>query len=63
MRIVIRVKPRSGKRGVEKIDDGNYIISVMSPPMEGKANKEVVEVLADYFKISKSKVMKKVIAK
>ncbi len=56
VKIVIRVKPRSSKRSVEKIDDSNYIVSVMSSPMEGKANKEVIEVLANYFKIAKSKI-------
>ncbi|MDP3710474.1 MAG: DUF167 domain-containing protein [bacterium] len=56
MRILVRVKPRAKTAGVEKLEGQNYIVSVKSPPIEGKANKEVIDVLADYFGVAKSKV-------
>ena len=56
MKILIRVKPRAKTAGVEKLEGENYIVSVTEPPIEGRANKEVIEILADYFKVSKSKV-------
>jgi uncharacterized protein (TIGR00251 family) len=49
MKITIRVKPNARKNEVKQIDTKNYIVSVTAPPMEGKANEKVVEVLAEYF--------------
>ncbi|MEM0215607.1 MAG: DUF167 domain-containing protein [Archaeoglobaceae archaeon] len=55
MRIAVRVKPNSKKSKVEKVGE-EYVVSVRSLPVEGRANDEVIEVLADYFKVSKSKI-------
>lgn len=52
----IKVRPRAGKRQVEKISSSEYKVSVLSPPTKGKANREVVEVLASYFGLSLSQV-------
>jgi uncharacterized protein len=49
MKITIRVKPNARKNEVKPIDAGNYIVSVTAPPVEGKANDKVIEVLAEYF--------------
>jgi len=49
MKITIRVKPNARKNEVKQIDTRNYIISVTAPPVEGRANEKVVEVLAEYF--------------
>jgi len=49
MKITIRVKPNARKNEVKKIDAGNYIVSVTAPPVEGKANEKVIEVLSEYF--------------
>jgi uncharacterized protein (TIGR00251 family) len=49
MKITIRVKPNARKNDVKQIDAGNYIVSVTAPPVEGKANEKVIEVLAEYF--------------
>jgi uncharacterized protein len=49
MKITIRVKPNARKNEVKQIDTKNYIVSVTAPPMEGKANEKVIEVLAEYF--------------
>ena len=55
-KITITVKPNSKKPGVEKISDDQYIIRVSQPPIDGKANQAVIEILADYFDLSKSKI-------
>jgi len=47
--IAIRVKPNSRRNEVEKLEDGTYLVRVTSPPVEGKANEKVIEVLAEYF--------------
>jgi len=56
MRIVIKVKPNSKKPGVEKLENGELLVKVNAPPVDGKANLAVIEVLADYFGVSKSKI-------
>ncbi|MGC8972493.1 MAG: DUF167 domain-containing protein [bacterium] len=55
MRITVKVKPNSERQGV-KIENNIYTVNLNSPPIEGKANKELIEVLSDYFDIPKSKI-------
>lgn len=56
MKISIVVKPNSKRPGVEKLPDGSYRVAVKSPPVDGKANEEVVEALARYFKVPKKNI-------
>ncbi len=55
MVIKVRVKPSSRRSGVEKRGEV-YVIHVKSPPVEGRANKELIEVLSDYFGVPKSSI-------
>ncbi len=55
-RIWVTVKPRARTEEVIKSDDGQYIASVHAPPQEGKANKALIELLANYFSVPKSSV-------
>ncbi|MBI2620394.1 MAG: DUF167 domain-containing protein [Ignavibacteriales bacterium] len=48
MRVSIRVRAHARRNFVEVGDDGNLIVSVTAPPVEGKANKKVIEVLSEY---------------
>lgn len=52
----MQVKANSKKESVEKLDDGTFIVRVGTPPIEGRANKRVQELLAKYFKVAKSRV-------
>ncbi len=54
MRINILVHPNSKKPRVEKDILGQLNVYVTAPPVEGKANKAVIETLAEYFQIKKS---------
>ena len=56
MRISIRVKPNARRNEVEDLGGGKYRVSVTAPPVDGKANEKVVEVLAEYFKKPKRAV-------
>lgn len=56
MRVYIKVIPRSSVNKVEKISEGEYKVKITAPPVDGEANKKLVEVLADYFDVSKSQV-------
>jgi len=56
MIIVVVVNPHSRFEKIEKIDDKNYQASFNVAPEKGKANKKLIEMLADYFEVSKSMV-------
>ncbi|MCK5080963.1 MAG: DUF167 domain-containing protein [Candidatus Moranbacteria bacterium] len=56
MRIYLKVITRSSQQKTEKISEGEYKVWVNSVPEKGKANQEVIEVLANYFEVSKSEV-------
>ena len=49
MKITVRVKPNARKNAVEKLDEKTFLVHVNVPPVEGKANEKVIELLADYF--------------
>jgi uncharacterized protein len=50
MKITVQVKPNSRKETVTVRDDGVYVVQVAVPPVEGKANERLVEILSDHFK-------------
>jgi len=56
MRITVKVIPRARKRDVRKQPDGSYKIKVLSPPINGKANREVREIIARKFGVKLSRV-------
>jgi hypothetical protein len=49
MKINIKVKPNSQEQKIEQID-GLYIVNLKSPPVENKANLELIHLLKKYFK-------------
>ncbi len=55
-KIWVTVKPRTKTEEVRKTDDGQYIATVHAPPQKGKANKALIELLANYFSVPKSSV-------
>jgi hypothetical protein len=56
MKIFVKAKPSSKEERVEKVDDENYIVSVKEPPVKGLANQAIIRSLAEYFKMSQSKI-------
>ncbi|MCK4256624.1 DUF167 domain-containing protein [candidate division WOR-3 bacterium] len=56
MRIIVKVIPRARKREIKKQPDGSYKIKVVLPPVNGKANKEVIDIVAKEFGIRTLKV-------
>ena len=56
MDIAIEDEIRDTEDKIEKIDDANYTVYVMAPPIDGKANAAIVKLLADHFDISQSLV-------
>ena len=55
MRIRVKVFPNAKLNKIDKVDDV-YLVRVTAPPIEGKANKAVIELLAKHFKVSKSEI-------
>lgn len=54
MKISVAVKPNSKKESVEAQADGSYIVRVNAPPVEGRANERVIELLSDFLGRPKS---------
>lgn len=54
MRIYVKVIPRSSKNEVVKIAEGEYKVKLTAPPVDGHANKMLLDILSDYFGVSKS---------
>lgn len=54
--VSVRAQPRSSKSGVEGILGDALKVRIRSAPVDGKANKELVETLADAFSLPKSRV-------
>jgi len=62
--MIINVKVITGARktevlGIENNLFGNEILKVKisTPPVEGRANKELIRILSEYYKVSKNKVL------
>lgn len=68
MKIIVKVKPSAKVEKVERVDQPmlNFIggardlpvykVSVKEPPVDGKANKAVIRILAGHFKTSPLKI-------
>jgi len=56
MRVRVKVIPRAKKNNVAQADEGSFRVYLTAPPVEGKANAALVEVLADHFKVKKRQV-------
>lgn len=54
--VAVRVRPRSSRAGFESVLEDALSIRLRSAPVEGKANKELIETLADLFDVAKSRV-------
>jgi uncharacterized protein (TIGR00251 family) len=49
MKITVHVKPNARTNEVELKDDGSYLVKVSVPPIEGRANEKLIEILAEHF--------------
>ena len=52
----VRAQPRSSRSGVDGVVGDALKVRIRSAPVDGKANKELVETLADFFGVAKSRV-------
>lgn len=57
MNIHIRVKTKARIAKVEKVDETHFIVWTHTIPEKGKANRDVIKLLADYFNIPQAKIL------
>ncbi|MEK6689770.1 MAG: DUF167 domain-containing protein [Nitrospirota bacterium] len=55
MKLLVTVKPRSRQQKIEKTTTG-YTAYVREEPVENRANRALIELLAEYFGVTKSQV-------
>jgi uncharacterized protein (TIGR00251 family) len=52
----IKVIPRSSKKEIAGASNGIVKVKLTSPPVEGEANAQLIELLSKHFKVSKGSV-------
>ena len=52
----MKVKPNARASGFTQSPEGTWLARVKSPPVDGKANEEVIALVADHFRCPKSAV-------
>ncbi len=56
MKIKVKAIPRSSQQHIIESLEGDLKVKLKSPPVGGQANQELIELLAKYYKVSKSQV-------
>lgn len=54
--IQVKVKPGSSRSTFARADDGSYVAYLHARPVDGKANAELIEIVARHFDCAKSAV-------
>ena len=54
--IEVKVEPRSSKKGLAGVLGNKLKVKLTAPPVDGAANEQLVEVLAEAFDIKKSAI-------
>lgn len=57
MKINVLAKTNSKNEGIEKLSDDSYVVRINTPPIEGRANTRIIELLAKYFGRPKSQII------
>jgi len=51
--ITVRVIPRAGRSGIVGVREGALLVRLKAPPVDGAANAELIEVLAEALSVAK----------
>lgn len=54
MKISVNIHPNSKQEKISKLADGSFTIHTKAQPHDNQANKAIIKLLADYFKIAPS---------
>ncbi len=52
----IKVKPNARASALQPLEDGSYAATLKSPPIDGKANAELITLVAKHFGVPRSAV-------
>ena len=52
----IKVKPNARSSSLERLPDGSWTASLKSPPVDGRANEELIALVAERFRCGKGAV-------
>ncbi len=52
----VKVKPNSKVQKIQEDADGSLIVHLKSPPVDGKANEELIKLLSENFDVPKSHI-------
>jgi len=56
VKIQVRVKPNSRVAALDEQEDGTWLARIKSPPVDGKANAELIALIAQRFGLRKAQV-------
>jgi uncharacterized protein (TIGR00251 family) len=56
MILQVKVKPNSSSSSLEQLPDKSWVARLKSPPVDGKANAELIDLVAGHFRCRKSAV-------
>lgn len=56
MKKQVKVKPNSQRQAIAESEDGTLTVHLKSSPVDGKANQELIQLLAKTFNVPKSQV-------
>lgn len=54
--LTVRVKPNARMQKATRLDDGSWLLHLKAPPQNGKANEELVALLANELGVTKAQV-------
>ena len=54
--IRVKVKPRAKTSSFTQLAEGSYVANIKSPPVDGKANAELIFLIARHFRCARSAV-------
>jgi uncharacterized protein len=54
--ILVKVKPNSRTSALSQLPDGTWVAQVKAPAIEGRANKELIALVAEHFRCAKAGV-------
>ncbi len=56
MILTVKVKPNARTSALSQLTDGSWLAQVKAPPIDGKANKEMIALVAEHFRCPKAQV-------
>jgi len=52
----VKVKPNARERRLERLNDGTWLAQVKAQPVKGRANEELITLIAHHFNLRRSQI-------